>query len=157
MSDDIDFGEKAEFIVKCLENGYTVETADVLYYNHVKRKEILARAEGRKLTDEERQEIARIREYDKDIIEYDWKTNQPEKYALNYIKKLSVMNNKIDAATDDADKEKLLNAKQDFMDKNKDWVNQNQEVVKEVIMQITKKKTFSVVNNLSSLFGIRDR
>ena len=88
VSKDIDFGEKAEFIVKCLEKGYTVETADVLYYNHVKRKEIFARAEGRKLTDEERQEIARIRKYDKDIIEYDWKANQPEKYALNYIKKL---------------------------------------------------------------------
>ena len=157
MSSEVSFDEKAEFVVKCLEKGYTVETADVLYYNQIKRKEIFAQAEGRKLTDEEWQEIARIREYDKDIIEYDWKTNQPEKYALNYIKKLSVMNNKIDAATDDVEKEKLLSAKQDFMDKNKDWVNQNQEVVKEVVQQMTKKKTFSVVNNLSALFCIRDR
>lgn len=143
MSDSFD-SEKAEFMMKYMEKGYTLETADVLYYNYCKRKEILEGAKGRKLTDEEKSEFYRTRQYDKDIIEFDWKTNQPEKYALSYIKKLSIINNKIDAAKNLSDKTDLIQEKSEFMEKNKDWVKENHEVVKEVISQLSKPSTTRV-------------
>ena len=143
MSDGFDF-EKAEFIMRYMEKGYTLETADILYNNHHRRKEILEGAKGRKLTEYEKQEFYRIRRCDRDIIETDWKNNQPEKYALYYIKKLSALNNKIDAVESNYEKESLMQEKIDFMEKNKDWINENQKVVKEVIKQMSKPSTTSV-------------
>lgn len=161
MSEDID-EKKAKFVTKCIEQGYSVKSADALYYNYNRRKEVMSGAEGRELTSEEKQEIARTRKSDKEIIEYDWKENQPEKYAVHYVKEISKMNNKIDGTESESEKVILEKEKHDFMAANKDWVIKNKEVVMEVMQQLNevskpKKMFLSTDNKYIKFFRNRER
>jgi hypothetical protein len=161
MSDDIDV-KKAEFITECIEKGYSVTTADALYCNCKRRKDVLAQAKGRKLTKEEKQEIARTRKSDMDIIEYDWKVNQPEKYAFHYVETINKMSNKIDATENEIEKEALEKQKRDYIEKNREWVNQNKIFVIEAIKQISNptKPSNEYSSNNSKVFNLfrgRDR
>lgn len=161
MSDDINV-EKAKFVTKCIEKGYSVTIADTLYYNYNRRKEVMAGAKGRALTKEEKQEIARTRKSDRDVIEYDWKENQPEKYAVYYLKQVSKMNKRIDNAKNKTEKTALEKEKFDCMQKNKSWVEKNKEVVIEVIQQLNepskpKKRSSNDDNKFIKFFNNRER
>ena len=161
MSDDIDV-EKAKFITECVKKGYSITSADALYCNKKRREDVLAKAKGRKLTKEEKQEIARTRKSDRDIIEYDWKENQPEKYAFHYVETINKMSNKIDATENEIEKEALEKQKRDFVEKNREWVNKNKIFVIEAIKQISNPtkppKDYSSNNSkVFNLFRGRDR
>ena len=140
MSEDIDV-KKAEFITECLKKGYSIKAAEDLYKNKKRRDEIIAKAKGRKLSKVEKAIIEARRKSDKDIIERDWKENQPVKFAVHYINTINRICNKIDATKNEAEKEILRKEKHDFMEKNREWVEKNKKVVADVYNEMNNHST----------------
>lgn len=99
--------EALSFGVSLLALGYAAETVATLTENHTQREQLLAEAGGGRLSKEQFASWLESRRSDVEAIRNDYKTYQPEKYAMHLARKLSRAKKRYARMGDGSDREGL--------------------------------------------------
>lgn len=81
--------EVLDFSITMLALGYSAENVRALFENRMLREQLAQAAKDDKLTPEQLEQWLFSRVKDKEIITWDWQTNQPEKYLFHLIKEMN--------------------------------------------------------------------